>query len=972
VQATFLDAIQQRDRWDEHRPLAPWLVGILANHVREARRQRRRAPDPQRLPQREVEGPGAAAEAQELADAVHAAVERLPLPYRQVLSLRLVHAFELQQIAHSLGAPLGTVKTRLHRGMALLRRALPAGLASAVAALLTTGRGLTAVREAVLGHANVAVGTTVGGGLLLGVLTLKKALIAAGLAVLATGGWWWLAAPSREAAAPPAASLQAATATALTPTPAVPIDAASSKDSEPALARLGERQPVATTGELEAEVVWQSDETPAVGIDILVVKHSLPRGKPLHEQTDAWGRVHLQGLEPGPYQLRATYVTKPMVARAAVAAGAVANSRLVVDGDLDLRAVVVDREGQPAGGVNVWVLDARHLGADADSATRRLGVTDRDGRLAFRGLPVHSVWARCPAVEPSRPFVLDYEAGRHQVRLALGGTGCVLRGRVVDPNGRAVPHAFVVAAQDDSLPRRGSEDRWAAIRMETDDDGGFVFDELFPGEHPVVALAEGFAPAQARVRVAPTAPTIVELVLRVGATVAGRVTGSDGSAIDGATVQASWTRATLGLEDVWDRLRGKDTKTGPDGTYRLPAITPGSAKVTISWQNGNDPIEADRQLELGDGDQVTWDVVLPEGGTISGRVVDARDEPLAGWRVLAMGTDAMRSRQPMTKTGSDGRFQFRGLPDMVFRVAVMDPDAKGAAQMVWHAAADNVRPPAKDLLLRVTSRPGQPAWISGRIAMSEGTVKAKATLSLYPTGALAAHGGFSVAAENLEPGADTFRIGPLPPGDYDLLCDVEGRGRLAQRGLHLLTGQTLELPPFDFGQQRRLRVILRQPDGRAAAGATVRLTTDADLVQCSEEQPGEYVSMPMSPGAATASARGPGFAPLSFAVVVGADAEPRVEHTVVAATTVEFRIRPKGPPRERWVAAMQVEVHDGSGGEVVRDMIQVDGRDQFAWPLGLPPGDYTIKLRDFSGGAAELSLQVPAATAPQVVEVQLK
>lgn len=43
VQATFLDAIRLRERWDPRRPLAPWLVGILGNHVREARRQRRRA-----------------------------------------------------------------------------------------------------------------------------------------------------------------------------------------------------------------------------------------------------------------------------------------------------------------------------------------------------------------------------------------------------------------------------------------------------------------------------------------------------------------------------------------------------------------------------------------------------------------------------------------------------------------------------------------------------------------------------------------------------------------------------------------------------------------------------------------------------------------------------------------------------------------------------------------------------------------
>ncbi|MGB3970279.1 MAG: sigma-70 family RNA polymerase sigma factor, partial [Planctomycetota bacterium] len=132
VQATFLDAMRHADRWDPTRPLAPWLVGMLGNHLRELRRQQQRVPDAARLESRVQAPPDAVAEANESLAAVHAAVERLPRHYRQVMSLRLVHGLELQQIAHSLGVPLGTVKVRLHRGTALLRRALPAGLAPAL------------------------------------------------------------------------------------------------------------------------------------------------------------------------------------------------------------------------------------------------------------------------------------------------------------------------------------------------------------------------------------------------------------------------------------------------------------------------------------------------------------------------------------------------------------------------------------------------------------------------------------------------------------------------------------------------------------------------------------------------------------------------------------------------------------------------------------------------------------------------
>ncbi len=42
VQATFLAAMQSAERWRNGQALVPWLLGILANHVRMARRRRRR------------------------------------------------------------------------------------------------------------------------------------------------------------------------------------------------------------------------------------------------------------------------------------------------------------------------------------------------------------------------------------------------------------------------------------------------------------------------------------------------------------------------------------------------------------------------------------------------------------------------------------------------------------------------------------------------------------------------------------------------------------------------------------------------------------------------------------------------------------------------------------------------------------------------------------------------------------------
>ena len=52
------------------------------------------------------------------------AVAELAFPFREVLTLRFEEEMQLEEIAQVLALPLGTVKTRLHRGLKHLRRTL--------------------------------------------------------------------------------------------------------------------------------------------------------------------------------------------------------------------------------------------------------------------------------------------------------------------------------------------------------------------------------------------------------------------------------------------------------------------------------------------------------------------------------------------------------------------------------------------------------------------------------------------------------------------------------------------------------------------------------------------------------------------------------------------------------------------------------------------------------------------------------
>lgn len=193
VQTTFLEAIRSARRWTPCRPVLPWLTGILVHHARKAHRQASRELDAARMPARTMREPPDDVTAQELVAAVSNAIAELPRTYRQVLALRLVHDLQPIQIAHTLGCKPDTVKTRLRRGLEMLRSRLPPGFTMPAALLLAQGRGLAAVRAGVLRCATTR--PTVLCALVpliplfplaafVSVMTMKKALLGVAAAVL--------------------------------------------------------------------------------------------------------------------------------------------------------------------------------------------------------------------------------------------------------------------------------------------------------------------------------------------------------------------------------------------------------------------------------------------------------------------------------------------------------------------------------------------------------------------------------------------------------------------------------------------------------------------------------------------------------------------------------------------------------------------------------------------------------------------
>jgi RNA polymerase sigma-70 factor (ECF subfamily) len=127
VSEVFVKAYRNLDRFRPEHPFSTWLYRLAANHVidhgRRAKRAREEAELPRRL-QDPSQGPAEQLERRETAQLVRTAMERLPRHYRDVLFLVYVEGMRVEDAAQTLGLPPGTIKTRLMRGRAGLRRIL--------------------------------------------------------------------------------------------------------------------------------------------------------------------------------------------------------------------------------------------------------------------------------------------------------------------------------------------------------------------------------------------------------------------------------------------------------------------------------------------------------------------------------------------------------------------------------------------------------------------------------------------------------------------------------------------------------------------------------------------------------------------------------------------------------------------------------------------------------------------------------
>ena len=331
-------------------------------------------------------------------------------------------------------------------------------------------------------------------------------------------------------------------------------------------------------------------------------------------------------------------------------------------GILRLEGQVIDASDAPVAGATVVI----------SSNPERTTTTEDDGSFGFDGLVgrPYQVAARAPA-GVAGPVTTRLTQDSEPVVLKLRPASSVTV-EVVDDAGKPVDGA--------TIELRGLDTQVATTAA-----GKVTIAPVIPGWYQLAAWAPGFARSYTWLEVQGDA-TAARVALRRGAAVAGRVVDSAGAPVAGA-------RVTFGGASDWSvqiDARRDGQLTGADGRFRFDAIAAGSVRF-----DAHHPDHAPASSAIVTLDGVTpvedVEIVVPDGATISGKVVDDKGAPVASARVRIGVAGAGFVSGPPRQVFSDdgGGFTVRGLPMRALEAAAVS-DAGASATVPIDASGGDV------------------------------------------------------------------------------------------------------------------------------------------------------------------------------------------------------------------------------------------------------------------------------------------
>lgn len=616
-----------------------------------------------------------------------------------------------------------------------------------------------------------------------------------------------------------------------------------------------------------------------------------------------------------------------------------------------LSGTVRDEQGRPIAGaqVCVWV-DHRVRAAQEDKRAPTCVQSGADGRYRVEGL----LGARVRVSAGAPGFVpLQYTRGAGaglrdtvdlrpglaaaDVDLVLAGGGVEVRGAVKDLSGGAIEGALVTL-------------EGGAVTT-SDAEGNF---STWVRPQPSVwawATADGYAEGHA----SGAAPGhFFELYLTPEAVLIGKVVRAG----DGSPVADAEVRAVAG--EGWDSA---STLSDAAGNFRVDRLQPGAYKAHATADDAAGVAEVQVILGIGETSAPVTITAHP-AFYVEGRILRGRGEGCdAGTLVLA---DAAIGYSGWHEAEADGLVRVRGLQPGTYSV---EAKCRGEVSAESYAPVAIVDRSVEGL--KWGTEPG--LAIRGVVVDAKGTPVPDISLSARSRPDPDDPRARQSSASGRSDAAGRFELAGLLAGTYDVSASAYTAPRpVPPKPLEVKVDRDVDGLRVELPASGELRGRVRDPQGRAIAGASVRLVGGAEYLATDVADDGSFVFLALAEGEYRAVAqrgwsdmRAPGTSDddvQGVRVAVRAGASARVELVVEERTgTLTGTVRAEGGPvSDAFVeATRESDSAASASGGAMRErwgsyfeaphMTDHDGK--FALSR-LAPGKYTVRAYRKGGGEA--------------------
>ena len=689
VQQTYEVALAKPPKKDG--ALRPWLGGVARNLARMTTRgrvRRERREEATGLDVTEVPTPAQLVERAQAHQQIARITLELPEPLRATLLLRFFEGMSAADIAKAQGVPSATVRGRIKDALDRVRAALDRQHGD-------RKRWVALVAPLPLVTAADASAAAVTGGLVVKTGKLVIALIVVIAAVLGTRwlGWWGGKGDKPGGGSDSVAAIDRGSANV---PPVKPV--ANRSHSAPSHEQIVFDDDPKGKLRIEGQVIDDKDQGVA-GAQV-----AIDSNPPMVVTTETGGNFVFEGLIPRDYRIEATR-----------GEGYAGPARLRLTDKVE----PVTLRMKQGGTIEVSVTDGTKPIAGAEVELRAIllwsAKTDANGVAMLRG--VGSVWAPlhvaaegfAPAAQMVSWSGEPAEPKRISIVLERGAS---IAGRVLDPEGKPVAEARVVATSA-SEPFPVVDPRRDGVL--TGADGTFQIPAVSAGTWRLTASHAAHGPAtSAPITVdGARAKTNVELKLEAGASIKGKVVDTNGKPVESAEVRVV---ARGHLE--WRARR--QALTGADGTFVVSALPRRAMDVVASHETGASAIVA---ADLSEKTAAEVTLTLDLQGVIEGVVVDKAGQPVGDAQVIASpvwsgntGDQLAWSVRGIQETVTDqgGAFRLTGMPTGDYKVRAGRP---GASEEMLSLATPVIAKPGGAKLRLLVAGDGR---VIGKVALPEG------------------------------------------------------------------------------------------------------------------------------------------------------------------------------------------------------------------------------------------------------------